>query len=73
MQLLSKMVNNREPPVQDVIGFMDGVSFSTECTDECVAQNSFYCGYKCDTTINNVFAYGQDGKVFFCALNFPGS
>jgi hypothetical protein len=55
--------------VQDV----DGVSFSTECTDEHVAQNSFYCVYECDITINNVFAYGPDGKVLFCALNFPVS
>ena len=34
---------------------------------------AFYCGYDCDTTVNNVFAYGPDGKVFFCALNYPGS
>jgi hypothetical protein len=27
----------------------------------------------CDMTINNVFAYGPDCKVFFCAINFPGS
>jgi hypothetical protein len=23
--------------------------------------------------VNNVFAYGPDGKVFFAAINFPGS
>jgi hypothetical protein len=23
--------------------------------------------------VNNVFAYGPDGKVFLCAINFPGS
>ena len=23
--------------------------------------------------VNNIFAYRPDGKVFFCALNFPGS
>ena len=32
-----------------------------------------YSGYRCDTTINNVIAYGADGKVFLCAINFPGS
>ena len=61
------MVDNCEPSVQDVIGFMDGVSFSTESTDEYVAQNSSYCSYECDTKINNVVAKGPDGKVFFCA------
>ncbi len=29
-------------------------------------QNAFYCGYDCD-------AFGPDGKVFFAAVNFPGS
>ncbi len=31
-----------------------------------------YCRYDCDTMVNNVFAYGPDGKVFFAAINFPG-
>jgi hypothetical protein len=38
------MVEAREPIVNDIIGFMDGVSFSIECTDERVEQNSMYCG-----------------------------
>ena len=67
------MVQAREPSVDDVIGFMDGVSLSSECTDERVEQNAFYCGYDSDTMVNNVFAYGPDGKVFFAAINFPGS
>ena len=44
-----------------------------ECTSERIQQNAFYCGYDCDTMVNNVFAYGPDGKVFFAAVNFPGS
>jgi len=32
-----------------------------------------YNGYRSDTMVNNVFAYGPDGKVFLCAINFPGS
>jgi hypothetical protein len=67
------MVKAREPLVDDVIGFMDGVSLPVECTDDQLEQNPMYCGYSCDTMVNNVFAYGPDGKVFLCALNFPGS
>ena len=52
---------------------MDGVSFLSECTDERIEQNAFYRGYNCDTTVNNVFAFGPDGKVFFAVINFPGS
>ncbi len=67
------MVQAREPLVDDIIGFMDGVSFLTQCTSERLEQNAFYCGYDCDTMVNNVFAYGPDGKVIFAAVNFPRS
>ena len=73
MRQFAGMVQSREPLVDDVIGFMDGVSIPAECTDERFEQNAFYCGYDCDTMVNNVFAYGPDGKVFFAAVNFPGS
>ena len=67
------MVQLRAPIVSDVIGFMDGVSIPIQCTDERVERNAYYCGYDCDTMVNNVFAYGPDGKVFFAAINlFPG-
>jgi hypothetical protein len=73
MREFANMVKAREPLAEDVIGFMDGVSFQTECTSEQVEQNAFYCGYDCDTMVNNVYAFGPDGKVFFAAVNFPGS
>ena len=73
MREFARMVQAREPIVDDIIGFMDGVSIPAECTDERIEQNAFYCGYDCDTMVNNVFAYGPDGKVFFAAVNFPGS
>ena len=73
MREFADMVQAREPLVDDIIGFMDGVSMPTQCTSERVEQNAFYCGYDCDTMVNNVFAYGPDGKVFFAAVNFPGS
>lgn len=73
MEQFAAMINAREPLVDDVIGFMDGVSIPTECTAEENEQNAMYDGYTCDTTVNNVLAYGPDGKVFLSALNFPGS
>ncbi len=73
MRRFAGMVQSREPLVDDGIGFMDGVSIPAECTDEHFEQSVFYCGYDCDTMVNNVFVYGPDGKVFFAAVNFPGS
>ncbi len=73
MREFADMVQAREPLVDDIISFMDGVSMPTQCTSERVEQNAFYCGYDCDTMVNNVFAYGPDSKVFFAAVNFPGS
>ena len=66
------MVQKQEPLVSNIIGFMDSISFPAECTDKCIKQNAYYCGYACDTLVNNVFAYGPNGKVFFAAINFPG-
>jgi hypothetical protein len=73
MREFANMVKAREPLAEDVIGFMDGVLFQTKCTSKRVEQNAFYCGYDCNTMVNNVFAFGPVGKVFFAAVNFPGS
>ena len=73
MQTFALMINNWEHSIDDVIGFMDGVSFATEFTSEATKQNAFYSGYECDTVINNVFAYGPDGEVFITAINCSGS
>ncbi len=51
---------------------MDGVSFRAKCMVNTIDQNEMYCGYDCNTMVNNVFAYGPDGKVFFAAIYFPG-
>jgi hypothetical protein len=72
MREYADMVQQREPEVEDIIGFMDGVSFSSECTDERIEQNTFYCGYDCNITVNNVFAFGPDDKVFLLPLIFLG-
>ncbi len=59
--------------VDDIISLLDGVSFPVQCTDKRIRQNAMYCGYDCDTMVNNMLAYGPDGKVLFAAVNFPGS
>ena len=58
------MIEQREPLALDVIGFMDGVALHSECSSEITQQNSMYNGYHSDTMVNNVIAYGADGKVF---------
>jgi len=73
MQRFAEMISLREPTIANVIGFMDGLGLATEMTDERLEQNAYYCGYDCDTMINNVLIFGPDGKVFLCALNYPGS
>ncbi len=73
MQLFLDMMSVREPMVNNVIGFMDGLGLTTECTDESIMQNACYCSYDWDTMINNVLVFGPNGKVFFCAINYPGS
>jgi hypothetical protein len=66
MREYTDIIQARELLVDEVIGFMDGVSFLIKCTSKCMQQNAFYCGYDCDTMVNNVFAYGPDLR-FFCS------
>ena len=73
MALLAAMIHQREHQVRDVTGFMDGLCLGTVCTSELLEQNAMYSGYHSDTMIKNVFAYGPDGRVCLCAINFPSS
>ncbi len=72
MKNFAHLINQHEPEEDDVIGFMDGVALATECSSEPVEQNAIYNGYHSDTMVIKIFAYGTDGKVFLCAINFPG-
>ncbi len=73
MERFARLINECEPAVNDVIGFMDGIALHSECTTTQIKQNAMYSGYHSDTKINNIFAYCPNGKVFLCAINFPGS
>ncbi len=74
MQRFVEMISLREPTISNVIGFMDSLGLAMKMTDERIQQNAYYCGYDCDTMVNNVLVFGPDGKVFFCAIKYdPGS
>jgi hypothetical protein len=73
MQRFAEMISTREPTISNVIGFMNGLGLATEMTYERIEQNAYYCGYSCDTMVNNVLVFGPNGKVFFCGINYLGS
>ena len=73
MAEFAAIVNMREPTVDNVIGFVDGLSLAVQCSDDEHLQNAAYNGYSHDTTCNNVFAFSPEGKVIFCSYNYPGS
>lgn len=73
MRELAALVQNRERSVNNVIGFVDGLSVSVQCTDETLTQNAYYNGYHHDTHVNNVFAFSAKGKIIYASYNFPGS
>ena len=56
-----------------VMGFMDRLGMAMEMTSKRLQQNAYYCGYDYDTMVNNILVFSPDGKVIFCAINFPGS
>jgi hypothetical protein len=67
------MISLREPTILNIISFIDGLRLVMEITSKKHQRNAYYCGYDCDTMINNVLVFGPDGKVYFCAINYPGS
>ena len=71
MREYADMVQLQEPEVDDIIGFMDSVLFCMNAQMSGLSR-TFFCIYDCDTTVNNVFAFGLDGKVFFLPLMFLG-
>ncbi len=73
MQWFVKMISLREPMILNVIKFVDSLRLATEMTDKRIQQNAYYCGYDCDTMVNNLLVFGPDGRVFFCAINYPES
>ena len=73
MAEFAAMVNVREPTVDNVICFVDGLSLAVQCSDNEFLQNAAYNGYSHYTSCNNVFAFSPDGKVIYCSYNYPGS
>jgi DDE superfamily endonuclease len=73
MRIYARMVQSREPMINNVIGFVDGLSLSVQCSDDILRQNASYNGYSHDTAITNVFAFSPLGKIIFAADNYPGS
>jgi hypothetical protein len=73
MRQYASLVNEREPLVSNVIGFIDGLSLPVKCSDDMYLQNGAYNGYHHDTMCNNVFAFSITGLIICACINYPGS
>lgn len=73
MQYYANLVFQRNPTVNNIIGFVDGLSLKVQCSDFDEDQRRYYNGYYHDTCCNNVFAFAPDGKIIYACINFPGS
>ena len=69
----ASLVQMREPLVNAVIGFVDGVALPVQCCYSFDDQSKYYNGHSKETTINNALAFNPLGKVFDAAINYPGS
>ena len=73
MAELAARVQQREPSINNVIGFVDGVSLPIQCSEDPTEQDANYNGYHHDTRCNNVFALSSVGKFIYACMNYPGS
>jgi hypothetical protein len=70
MRELAELVRLREPLVEDVIGFTDGLSIHVEC--DINNNNAYFNKYHQDTMVNNVFCFSSEGKVIHACINYLG-
>jgi hypothetical protein len=68
MERFAHQINEHEPIVNNVIGFMDGLALQSKCTSEPIKQNSMYRGYYSDTMVNNLLV--PMVKYFFVQSTF---
>jgi hypothetical protein len=69
MEDYARLINIREPTIDDVIGFLDGVSIAVQCSDYPTMQNAYFNGYHQDTMVNNIFLFSPYGKILFGCFN----
>ena len=67
MEVWASLIHDREPTVNCVIGFCDGVAIHIQCNDSEEEQSKSYNGHTKDTMCNNVFAFSPTGKIFYAA------
>ena len=66
MREYADMIRMREPTIDNVIGFMDGLGLATEMTSERIEQNAYYCGYDCDTMVKQCISiWSRWQSIFF--------
>ena len=73
IQELCEFVRRREPMIDDVFGFLDGLALPVQCCPDIDEQNAFYNGYYGDTMVNNIILFSPKGKIIYTAFNCPGS
>jgi len=73
IQQLCELVRAREPTIDDVYGFLDGLALPVQCSPDLSIQNAFYNGYYGDTMVNNIILFAPTGKIVYAVFNCPGS
>ena len=73
MQEWAELVRLREPLTRNVIGFVDGLALHVQCSEDIEEQAAAHNGHYKDSMCNNVLAFSPEGKVFYAAINYPGS
>ena len=56
--------------MDDVIGFIDGLSLTSGCISDVLEKNCMYSGYHSDTMVDNNTANGWTVRYFFVPSTF---
>jgi hypothetical protein len=67
------MIHSREPNIDNVFGWMDGVNLPVQEPGCPSLQNALYNGWKSSTFVSAVCVWGPDGTAIYAKYNCPGS
>ena len=72
MEYYAALINQRDPSLENVFCFVDGVWLQIQNPPDEEDQNAYYNTWKSCTNISNVICFAPDGTIIWARYNCPG-
>ena len=73
MEIFASMISARQPELQGVFGFVDGLNLAIFKPPYGEEQNAYYNGWLGGCYASSIFVFAPDGTIIWATVNWPGS